>query len=278
MSQEYSYSSIENNLKSLYSLKSSTDKNIEAYFSRNRFISLKSPIFSSDENRSTANDDISQEDSFSPILRNNSELFSSNKNAERNNIFKEEKNTNQKDVIDKDKVLNANENCTNRAEDKTKNNKKPLFKVIKRKTKRYKKKYNILIKIMRNFFNQYLLEKNNKIIRKCKSEHYFEKFPQKFLFGSIKKKNQKIWKMNLNQIFEENEYFQYLCIIEDLKEKANIEKDPWINIFLIMNISDIYDEYLDSVAFKGIIEKLKIQYGEEYIEKIQNDFKNFRKN
>ena len=276
MSRENSYSSIENNFNSLYSLNSSTDKNIEEYFSRNRFIPLKSPIFSSDEKRTTANDDISQENSFSPILRNNSELFSSNKNAERNNIFKEE-NTNQKDTIDKDKVLNANEKCKKSPEDKTKNNKKPLFKVIGRKTRRYKKKYNILIKIMRNFFNKYLVEKINKIIRKSKSEHYFEKF-QKFLFGSIKKKNKRIWKMNLNKIFEENEYCQYLIIIEDLKKKENIEKDLWINIFLIMNISDIYDEYLDSIAFKGIIEKLKIQYGEEYIEKIQNNFKNFRKN
>ena len=277
MSQENSYSSIENNFNSLYSLNSSTDKNIEEYFSRNRFIPLKSPIFSSDEKRTTANDDISQEDSFSHILRNNSESFSSNKNAERNNIFKEE-NTNQKDTIDKDKVLNANEKCKKSPEDKTKNNKKPLFKVIGRKTRRYKKKYNILIKIMRNFFNKYLVEKINKIIRKSKSEHYFEKFPQKFVFGSIKKKNKRIWKMNLNQIFEENKYSQYLRIIEDLKKKENIEKDLWINIFLIMNISDIYDEYLDSIAFKGIIEKLKIQYGEEYIEKIQNNFKNFRKN
>ena len=277
MSQENTYSSIENYFNSLYSLNSSTDKNIEEYFSRNRFIPLKSPIFSSDEKRTTANEDISQEDSFSHILRNNSESFSSNKNAERNNIFKEE-NTNQKDTIDKDKVLNANEKCKKSPEDKTKNNKKPLFKVIGRKTRRYKKKYNILIKIMRNFFNKYLVEKINKIIRKSKSEHYFEKFPQKFLFGSIKKKNKRIWKMNLNKIFEENEYCQYLIIIEDLKKKENIEKDLWINIFLIMNISDIYDEYLDSIAFKGIIEKLKIQYGEEYIEKIQNNFKNFRKN
>ena len=277
MSQENTYSSIENYFNSLYSLNSSTDKNIEEYFSRNRFIPLKSPIFSSDEKRTTANEDISQEDSFSHILRNNSESFSSNKNAERNNIFKEE-NTNQKDTIDKDKVLNANEKCKKSPEDKTKNNKKPLFKVIGRKTRRYKKKYNILIKIMRNFFNKYLVEKINKIIRKSKSEHYFEKFPQKFLFGSIKKKNKRIWKMNLNQIFEENKYSQYLIIIEDLKKKENIEKDLWINIFLIMNISDIYDEYLDSIAFKGIIEKLKIQYGEEYIEKIQNNFKNFRKN
>jgi hypothetical protein len=78
--------------------------------------------------------------------------------------------------------------------------------------------------------------------------------------------------------FEENKYSQYLIIIEDLKQKENIEKDLWINIFLIMNISDIYDEYLDSIAFKEIIEKLKIQYGEGYIEKIQNHFKNFRKN
>jgi len=176
MSQENTYSSIENYFNSLYSLNSSTDKNIEEYFSRNRFIPLKSPIFSSDEKRTTANEDISQEDSFSHILRNNSESFSSNKNAERNNIFKEE-NTNQKDTIDKDKVLNANEKCKKSPEDKTKNNKKPLFKVIGRKTRRYKKKYNILIKIMRNFFNKYLVEKINKIIRKSKSEHYFEKFP-----------------------------------------------------------------------------------------------------
>ena len=105
MSQENSYSSIENNFNSLYSLNSSTDKNIEAYFGRNQFIPLKSPIFSSDEKRSTANDDISQENSFSPILRNNSELFSSNKNAERNNIFKEEKIRTKKIQLIKIKFL-----------------------------------------------------------------------------------------------------------------------------------------------------------------------------
>ena len=162
MSQENTYSSIENYFNSLYSLNSSTDKNIEEYFSRNRFIPLKSPIFSSDEKRTTANEDISQEDSFSHILRNNSESFSSNKNAERNNIFKEE-NTNQKDTIDKDRVLNANEKYTKRTKDKTKNNKKPLFKVIGRKTRRYKKKYNILIKIMRNFFRTLFRKISSKI-------------------------------------------------------------------------------------------------------------------
>lgn len=253
MYQDNPNSSIENNYKSIYPTYSNTDHNLQKYLSRNLIISPPSPNYFTDDNRSTKSDD------------------------ERNNNLNE-KNSNENEVIGPNKIHSVEEKNIASKENKTKTNKKPLFKVIRRKTRRYKKKYNILIKIMRNFFNKYLVEKINKIIRKSKSEHYFEKFPQKFVFGSIKKKNQKIWKMNLNQIFEENEYCQYLKIIEDLKKKENIEKDLWINIFLIMNISDIYDEYLDSFVFKGIIKKLIIQYGEEYIEKIQNHFKNFRKN
>ena len=53
--------------------------------------------------------------------------------------LKKKKIRTKKDAIDKNKVLNVNAKCTKSPEDKTKNNKKPLFKVIGRKTRRYKK-------------------------------------------------------------------------------------------------------------------------------------------
>ena len=253
MYQDNPNSSIENNYKIIYPTYSNTDQNLQKYLSRNLIISPPSPNYFTDDNRSTKSDD------------------------ERNNNLNE-KNSNENEVIGPNKIHSVEEKNIASKENKTKTNKKPKFKIIKGKTRRFKKKDNILAKIMRKFWNKHFIRKMTKTIKDAGSKHCFERFPQKFVLSTFHKKNKKIWKMNLNQIFEENKYSQYLIIIEDLKKKENIEKDLWINIFLIMNISDIYDEYLDSIAFKGIIEKLKIQYGEEYIEKIQNNFKNFRKN
>ena len=84
--------------------------------------------------------------------------------------------------------------------------------------------------------------------------------------------------MNLIEIFKENGFTKYLNIIDKLKEDKNIKNDSWANIFISMNIGDIYDDYLDSDEFKKIIGKLEEKYGKDYIEKFQNYAKNFAKN
>ena len=84
--------------------------------------------------------------------------------------------------------------------------------------------------------------------------------------------------MNLIEIFKENGFTKYLNIIDKLKEAKNIKNDSWANIFISMNIGDIYDDYLDSDEFKKIIGKLEEEYEKDYIEKFQNYAKNFAKN
>lgn len=124
----------------------------------------------------------------------------------------------------------------------------------------------------------HLVQKMTKTIKDAGSEHYFERFPAKFVLRAFNKENKKIWKMNLIEIFKENGFTKYLNIIDKLKEAKNIKNDSWANIFISMNIGDIYDDYLDSDEFKKIIGKLEEEYGKDYIEKFQNYAKNFAKN
>ena len=124
----------------------------------------------------------------------------------------------------------------------------------------------------------HLVQKMTKTIKDAGSKDYFERFPKKFVLRAFNKENKKIWKMNLIEIFKENGFTQYLNIIDKLKEDKNIKNDSWANIFISMNIGDIYDDYLDSDEFKRIIGKLEEKYEKDYIEKFQNYAKNFAKN
>jgi hypothetical protein len=252
MYQDNPNSSIENNFKSIYPTYSNTDQNIQKYLSRNLIISPPSPNYFTDDNRSTKSDD------------------------ERNNNLNE-KNSNENEVIGPNKIHSVEEKNIASKENKTKTNKKPKFKIIKGKTRRFKKKDNILAKIMRKFWNKHFIRKMTKTIKDAGSKHCFERFPQKFVLSTFYKKNKKIWKMNLIEIFKENGFTKYLNIIDKLKEDKNIKNDSWANIFISMNIGDIYDDYLDSDEFKRIIRKLEEKYEKDYIEKFQNYAKNFAK-
>ena len=253
MYQDNPNSSIENNYKIIYPTYSNTDHNLQKYLSRNLIISPPSPNYFTDDNRSTKSDD------------------------ERNNNLNE-KNSIENKIIDPYKIHPVEEKNIASTENKTKINKKPKFKIIKGKTRQYEKKYNILAKNMRKFWNKHLVQKMTKIIKDAGSKDYFERFPKKFVLRAFNKENKKIWKMNLIEIFKENGFTQYLNIIDKLKEDKNIKNDSWANIFISMNIGDIYDDYLDSDEFKKIIGKLEEKYGKDYIEKFQNYAKNFAKN
>ena len=253
MYQDNPNSSIENNYKIIYPTYSNTDQNLQKYLSRNLIISPPSPNYFTDDNRSTKSDD------------------------ERNNNLNE-KNSSENKVIDPYKNHSVEEKNIASTENKTKTNKKPKFKIIKGKTRQYEKKYNILAKNMRKFWNMHLVQKMTKTIKDAGSEHYFERFPAKFVLRAFNKENKKIWKMNLIEIFKENGFKKYLNTIDKLKEDKNIKNDSWANIFISMNIGDIYDDYLDSDEFKKIIGKLEEEYGKDYIEKFQNYAKNFAKN
>ena len=245
--------SIENNYKIIYPTYSNTDQNLQKYLNRNLIISPPSPNYFTDDNRSTKSDD------------------------ERNNNLNE-KNSNENEVIGPNKIHSVEEKNIASKENKTKTNKKPKFKIIKGKTRRFKKKDNILAKIMRKFWNKHFIRKMTKTIKDAGSKQCFERFPQKFVLSTFHKKNKKIWKMKLIEIFKENGFTKYLNIIDELKEDKNIKNDSWANIFISMNIGDIYDDYLDSDEFKKIIGKLEEEYGKDYIEKFQNYAKNFAKN
>ena len=253
MYQDNPNSSIENNFKSIYPTYSNTDQNIQKYLSRNLIISPPSPNYFTDDNRSTKSDD------------------------ERNNYLNE-KNSNENELIGPNKIYSVEEKNIASTENKTKTNKKPKFKIIKGKTRQYEKKYNILAKNMRKFWNMHLVQKMTKTIKDAGSKDYFERFPKKFVLRAFNKENKKIWKMNLIEIFKENGFTKYLNTIDKLKEDKNIKNDSWANIFISMNIGDIYDDYLDSDEFKRIIGKLEEKYEKDYIEKFQNYAKNFAKN
>ena len=115
MYQDNPNSSIENNYKSIYPTYSNTDHNLQKYLSRNLIISPPSPNYFTDDNRSTKSDD------------------------ERNNILNE-KNSNENEVISPNKIHSVEEKNIASTENKTKTNKKPKFKIIKGKTRRFKKK------------------------------------------------------------------------------------------------------------------------------------------
>ena len=115
MYQDIPNSSIENYYKSIYPIHSNTEHNLQKYLSRNLIISPPSPNYFTDDNRSTKSDD------------------------ERNNNLNK-KNSIENKIIDPYKIHPVEEKNIASTENKTKINKKPKFKIIKGKTRRFKKK------------------------------------------------------------------------------------------------------------------------------------------
>ena len=200
-----------------------------------------------------------------------------------------------------------NINPNNNGDSKAKDSKKKIFKVIYRKVedisfeqnkntflskkkprnhnygKRYKGKDLILIKIGTNFFNDYLFNIINKIIKEEGYHFYFIRFPKEFILNAVKKKkaNKKIWKMTLENIFTkkklystkdlESHYNPNLNVILKLDENKNNMKKTGFNKILKMKLCDLYKDYLNSDSKKKQIDAIKKTFDDySYVERYIN--------
>ena len=123
--------------------------------------------------------------------------------------------------------------------------------------------------IVRYFFNKYLRSILNDKLKNVKCLFSFDCFPKIFTKTSANKKNRKIWKKKLIQIFEEKElyneedlqkYFFNKDVIRRLKLEENKSFFEASKLDEILNekISDIYIKCLDSKEYKEEIKTLEI--------------------
>ena len=270
--------------------KQNTDRNKGAFLQRNLYIEPHLPYFSEDgnEDKNIRNDNLSHISSIFPVLINYSEITSSEENIGRNNILNI-KDSKKSDVNDSNVMCYIDLSSEKSTKDKTKKNKIQIFKIIKLKKslgERYIKKDNIVIKIVRHFFNNYLVNEITKIIKDLGSKLYFDKFPQNFILNTVKKNNKdNIWRMKLIEIFLDKELYtkedkihfaRNKDVIEYLKSEnnKNILEDSKFNIILNKTISDIFNEYLISNEYEQKIRSIKRKYEKEYVDKFQEYSKN----
>ena len=280
---------MENTSKIFPQLNSNTEKNIETFLKRKSSIIPQSPnrFDNEDEDKSTS-------------INNFSFIISSFKEIEERNNINEDIFSNDSDVININKKLysekSVEKNSTNvNIKKKTKKIikciKRKIFKCIKikkifkcikiKKGKRYNEKEkkddnyknirkdNIKVMIVRYFFNKYLRSILNDKLKNVKCLFSFDCFPKIFTKTSANKKNRKIWKKKLIQIFEEKElyneedlqkYFFNKDVIRRLKLEENKSFFEASKLDEILNekISDIYIKCLDSKEYKEEIKTLEI--------------------
>ena len=288
-SQQYEYPILENTSKIFPQLNSNTEKNIETFLKRKSSIIPQSPnrFDNEDEDKSTS-------------INNFSFIISSFKEIEERNNINEDIFSNDSDVININKKLysekSVEKNSTNvNIKKKTKKIikciKRKIFKCIKikkifkcikiKKGKRYNEKEkkddnykkirkdNIKVMIVRYFFNKYLRSILNEKLKNVECLFSFDFFPKIFTKTSANKKNRKIWKKKLIQIFEEKElyneedlknYFFNKDVIRRLKLEENKSFFEASKLDEILNekISDIYIKCLDSKEYKEEIKTLEI--------------------
>ena len=288
-SQQYEYPILENTSKIFPQLNSNTEKNIETFLKRKNSIIPQSPnrFDNEDEDKSTA-------------INNFSFIISSSKKIEERNNINEDIFWNDSDVININKKYysekSVEKNSTNvNIKKKTKKIikciKRKIFKCIKikkifkcikiKKGKRYNEKEkkddnyknirkdNIKVMIVRYFFNKYLRSILNEKLKNVECLFSFDCFPKIFTKTSANKKNRKIWKKKLIQIFEEKElyneedlqkYFFNKDVIRRLKLEENKSFFEASKLDEILNekISDIYIKCLDSKEYKEEIKTLEI--------------------
>lgn len=287
-SQQYEYPILENTSK-IFPQLNSIEKNIETFLKRKSSIIPQSPnrFDNEDEDKSTS-------------INNFSFIISSFKEIEERNNINEDIFSNDSDVININKKLysekSVEKNSTNvNIKKKTKKIikciKRKIFKCIKikkifkcikirnvqrynekdKKDDNYKKirKDNIKVMIVRYFFNKYLRSILNEKLKNVKCLFSFDCFPKIFTKTSANKKNRKIWKKKLIQIFEEKElyneedlqkYFFNKDVIRRLKLEENKSFFEASKLDEILNekISDIYIKCLDSKEYKEEIKTLEI--------------------
>ena len=156
----------------------------------------------------------------------------------------------------------------------------------KRKTKkriRYKENDDIKNKIARDFFNTYLIELINPLIKKEGCSLKLRKFPRNFFINVIKKENKYKYNLNLEKIIEERVLYRRknqdsnnpnLNVINELKSEVNKNIMKKLGILKI-EIKNLYKKYLESDFYKTKLESIKKQYNKDYVEKYKNCSGNF---
>ena len=136
---------------------------------------------------------------------------------------------------------------------RSENTKRIIF--IKRR--RRDKKDNILQKIKRAFFNTYLYNRINNLLKIGKKSHkFFYRFSKKFIIDMVKKNNKKLLDMTLRQIIENESKEgnkQNLNVLSSLKEEKNDKLEELLN----SKYKDIFEAYINSKEFDNEIIQLK---------------------
>ena len=149
-------------------------------------------------------------------------------------------------------------------------------------------------KIIRHFFNRFLIQKINVLLKNASLKLYFEKFPKYFLFEVAKKRNQKVLKMTLEQLFLDKElyveknhsYYHNSNNLSILKsdEYKEIEVKTELDKTLNKTFHDLFRDYLSSYEYAKEIQNIKskekegddsyiryyIYYSKKFIENYSN--------
>ena len=131
----------------------------------------------------------------------------------------------------------------------------------KRSKIRRSRKYNrddIYVKIKRGFFNGFLKNKLNNLLKIIGSRKYFENFPRHFCIDVSRKRNKEILNYTLREIFEKQELYikenkkGWLNYLHNVKvmESEEIKKNEEIQKILNKTFHQLYEEYINSDEFK----------------------------
>jgi len=161
----------------------------------------------------------------------------------------------------------------------------PNFRNNKRyreKQPRYKNNDNVRRIIKRRFFNTYLKDALNKKLKKLGYKELFRYFPQKLVGEITKKKNKELMNMTLFQIIEKNDSYIKKDLINfeyNLEIIKKIKTDEKTEVYFILNkkFSEIFEEYVNSDAFKEEIVRLNSKHKNEefYLQRYEYLAKNF---
>ena len=123
------------------------------------------------------------------------------------------------------------------------------------------RKYNrddIYVKIKRGFFNGFLKNKLNNLLKIIGSRKYFENFHRHFCIDVSRKRNKEILNYTLREIFEKQELYikenkkGWLNYLHNVKvmESEEIKKNEEIQKILNKTFHQLYEEYINSDEFK----------------------------
>ena len=160
------------------------------------------------------------------------------------------------------------------------------------KKRRRNKEDDIRRMIGRRFFNDILLNLINDLLKEAGSKIIFEKIQQDVVYDLVKKNNNKLLDMSLEQIFIKKElyrgkilekYNHNLKLINLLKseEYNDIRQSTQIDRILNMKYYDLFQEYISSNEFIEEINRLKdnkTKFDDSYVEKYIYYSFNFIKN